>query len=350
MPKIKCCSYCGMPYEFSKANRWNNDGTITQTKNPDRRQSFLEADNLDNIFQKIEGLLGVPIERILIEGRRKPVMEFLQGSFSGLKRTVVRAFFRRRVYEMIADIGAIFGMGHYELLGLKRGEYAKVYGRNIYCLPMLCGDLVGVFNFVEGLPAALSIEEKDGGHIITVVKGEEFEEDIATRLEVVDFPRKPGDIEFDRCPECGVPIDFKEYTWELEEGVIIDNVTGRKMTAAGPSEINSVFRELESELGEDIPKTIVESQRQYILETLQDKEVKRDTEYLKHQLAVRGMGNLVELDLGDKRMKAVVENASLPMLVAGILQGIFELISGSESDCQYSWSEDGTLELTVSAR
>ena len=350
MPKIKSCSYCGMPKEFSKENQWNNDGTITQAKNPDRRQSFLEADNLDNIFRRIEGLLGVPVERILIEGRRKPVTEYLQGSFSGLKRAIVRAFFRRRVYEMIADIGAVFGLGHYELAEFKKGEYIKVYGRNIYCIPMLCGDLVGVFNFVEGLPADLSIEEEDGGYIITVVKGEEFEEEIATRLESVDLPRKPGDIKFDRCPECGVPIDFKDYTWKLEEGIIIENATGRHMIAAGPSEINSVFRELEAELGEDIPRMIVECQRQYILETLQEREVKQDTEYLRRQLAVRGMGNLVEFDLDDNRTKAVVENASLPMLVAGILQGIFELISGVESDCEYSWSEDGTLEVTVSTR
>jgi hypothetical protein len=350
MPKIKRCSYCDVPKELSKGNRWNNDGTITQADNPDRKQCFLEADNLDNIFHRIEDLLGVPLERIVIEGRRRPVMEFLRANFSSFKRAIIRTFFRRRVYETIADIGTAFGLGHYELLDCKRGDYIKVYGRNIYCLPMMCGDLVGVFNFVEGLPADLSIEEKDGGHIITVVKGEEFEEEISSRLTPMDLPRKPGNIQFDCCPECGVPLDFKKFTWELEEGVIIDNVTGRHMITAGPSEINSVFRELEAELGEDIPRTIVESQRRYILETLQDTEVKQDSEYLRHQLAMRGMGNLVELDLGDNRMEAVVENVGLPLLVVGTLQGIFELINGGESDCEYKRSEDGTLGVTVSAR
>jgi hypothetical protein len=350
MPQIKRCSYCGVPKELSKGNLWNDDGTITRARNPDRKQCILEADNLDNIFKRIEGLLGVPIERIVIEGRRKPVMEFCQSNFSGLKGTVIRAFFRRRVYEMIAGIGAVFGLGHYELLDFKRGEYIKVYGRNIYCLPMMCGDLVGIFNFIEGLPAGLVIEEKDRGLMINVVKGEEFESEISSRLKQVDLPRKPGDIRFDPCPECGVPLDFKEYTWELEEGVIIDNVTGRHMIVAGPSEIDSIFRELEAELGEDIPRTIVESQRQYILETLQDAEVKQDSEYLRHQLALRGMGNLVKLDLGKNKLEAMVENTSLPLLVVGILQGIFELVSGSESDCEYSRNEDGTLEVTVSAR
>ena len=162
--------------------------------------------------------------------------------------------------------------------------------------------------------------------------------------------RKPGNIKLDLFPECGVPLDFKEYTWELEEGVIIDSATGRHMITAGPSEINSVFQELEAELGEDIPRTIVESQRQYILETLQDAEVKQDSEYLRHQFALRGMGNLVTLDLEKNKLEAIVENTSLPLLVVGILQGIFELISGFESDCEYSRSEDGTLEVSVSAR
>ena len=78
--------------------------------------------------------------------------------------------------------------------------------------------------------------------------------------------------------------------------------------------------------------------------------MKQDTEYLRHQLAVRGMGNLVALDLGEDRLKARVENAILPLLLAGILQGIFELDRGVESDCEYSRGEDGTLEVTVSTR
>ena len=347
MSRIKRCSYCGVPRAFGKDNVWNDDGTIIQARNPDHRVFFHEADGLDQLFKRIEELIGLPLDRIIVEGKRKGSLEYVQNLYPGYKRILLRAL-RRKVYGSTADIGAMFGLGHYELLDFSKGEYIKVYGRNVYCLPMFSGDLIAVFNFVEGLPADLRIEERGDGYEVTVVYGEEYEE-FVSRLDMARYSRKPGDVKHERCPECGVPLDLREYEWDLEEGVITDTVTGRHMVFTGPRELDSIMLELVSELGEEVGETIVEAQRQYIMETLQQKEFEQSPDYLFRQFAKRGLGNLVSFELDKNRIQAVVENAITPFLLVGILQGIYELTAGNRSTVEYDMAEDGTLRVTATA-
>ncbi|MBN2026935.1 MAG: hypothetical protein JW854_09280 [Actinobacteria bacterium] len=345
MSRIKRCPYCGIPRDFARGNVWNDDGTITQARNPDHRVFFYEADGLDKLFARVEELVGLPLDRIIVEGKRKGSLEYIQNIYPGYKRALLRAF-RGKVYQSTADIGAIFGLGHYELLEFKKREYIKVYCRNVYSLSLFSGDLIAVFNFVEGIPADLRIEEKENGYVVTVARGKEYEE-LVSRLDMERYPIKPGDVKHERCPQCDVPLDLKEYAWDLEEGVITDTVTGRRMVFTGPREIDAIMHELEAELGEEIGKTIVEAQRLYIKETLQQAEFERSPQYLFRQFAKRGMGNLVSFDLGDDGMRAVVENAIVPLLLTGILQGVYELVTGSRSSVDYGMERDGTFHVEV---
>lgn len=347
MAKLKTCNNCGVPREFSRENSWNSDGSITQTKNPDHRMIFYEAEGVNRLLVNIEELLGVPLDRIVMEGKRKSTYDYLQGMFSGIKLVVIKAFLRRKVYETISGRGSLLGYGHYELLDFKPGEYLEVYGSNVYSLSLFGADIAAVFNVVEGLPAKVSWEDRDEGLLIRVVPGAEVDEEIATRLVRVVLPRKPGDISYERCPLCAIPVDFKGFTWQLEKGTITDDATARRMAILGAEGIESIFRELEAELGEELSKTIVEAQRRYIVETLQREEVRQDPSYLTRQLALRGMGNLVRFDLGGDRLEAVVENALPPLLVAGMLQGIFDLLRGEGSRCSYERDGGGTLSLTA---
>ncbi|MBN2025899.1 MAG: hypothetical protein JW854_03995 [Actinobacteria bacterium] len=350
MAGTKVCPYCGVPKEFSKENTWNSDGTITQTKNPDHRVLFYEAEGMNRMLANLEQLVGVLIDRIVIEGKRKSTYNYLQGMFSGIKLLIVKALLRRRVYETISARGAMLGYGHYELLDLKAGEFIKVFGRNIYSRTLFSGDIAAVFNLVEGIPAGLEFEEKDGGTVITVVPGEELEEEIATRLERKVLMPTPGDIAYDRCPKCGIPLEFKDYTWDLEAGTITDDNTGRRMAILGSEGIESVFRELEAELGEEISRTIIEAQRIYVVETLHLEEVQQHPDYLVRQLALRGMGNVVSFDISEGGIQATVENALPHLLVVGLLQGIFELFSGKGSDLSYDYNDRGTLTLNAKTR
>ncbi len=347
MAREEKCSLCNIPLRFSRLNNWNTDGTITQTSNPDHRLFFYDAAGFDRLFNNVSSLIGVPIDNIVIDSKRKATLDYLDAMISGTTGAVLRTFARRRAYAMIATTAAMMGYGHYELRDFKRGKHIKVYGENVYCAPLISADLIAVFNFIERLPADLRIEEEAGGKMITVKQGEQFDKERASRIEYRKIPSKPGALHIERCPECETPIDFRRFSWATERGTITDNETGRDMALMGPNEIDSIFLELEAELGPEINRAIVEGQCRYVREELQERETSQGGGYLTRQLALRGMGNLIHFELGAGRLKAEVENASPYLMVAGLIKGIYEAVTGKDSECEYRLEDDGTLFVNV---
>jgi hypothetical protein len=349
MKKIKVCRACGVPREISKSSLWDSGGTISSLRTPGQRSLFYETEGIDGLFRNVEALVGQSVNRIVAEGKRKNSLEYLEEYFSGVMGMLARSVGRRRVYMTIANLAAIFGYGHFEVMDIKRGEYVKVYGRNMYCIPLLTGDLMATFNVIEGLPASVLVEEKDGGQIITIRKGEKPDEELSSRLEPVLLTSKPGDIRFETCASCGAPMDLKNCDFDFEEGITTDTVTGRRMATLGIDQVDAVLRELQGELGDEIATVILQAQRDYVKGSLGAGEIGRGYQYIRHFLALRGLGNLVEYEFADARMEAVIENARPPLLAAGIMYGIFEVLSSVEGKLQYELGDEGTLRVNIRA-
>ncbi|MEW6555126.1 MAG: hypothetical protein AB1384_12675 [Actinomycetota bacterium] len=349
MKKIMVCADCGVPIEISRGSRWEDNGTIDALRTPGQRSLLYEVEGIDGLFRNIEKLVGQSVNRVVAEGKRKNSLEFLESYFSGITGLLARTVGRRRVYNTIASLGATFGYGHFEIRDIRRGEYVIVFARNVYSMPLLTGDLVATFNVTERLPANVSIEEESDGYLIRIERGNELEEELTSRLEAEILVPKPGDIAFDTCPSCGAPIDLKQWRFDTEEGVITDTVTGRRMASMGIEQIDAVLRELEAELGKEFAEIILRAQRDYVLNNLGKEEMAQGRSYVRHFFALRGMGNLVEYEIDDGRLQARVENARPPLLVAGILYGVFELLTGRESSIDYNLHDDGSLDIRVVA-
>ena len=347
MSSIKVCSHCGVPLEISKGSRWENNGTISALATPGQRSLWYEGEGFNTLFRNIEELVGLPIDRIIIEGKRKNSLEYLQDFLSGIRGFLARALMRRKVYNSISDLGAIFGYGHFDVLDIAKGEQVKIYGRNIYSIPLLMGDLMATFNVMEGLSADIEVEEDNGGFLFTITPGDQPESELTSRLQIQALTPKPGDLSYDPCPKCGLPLDLMEYEWNLDEGTITDSSTARQMASLGMEHIDAVFRELEAELGEDIARVIVQAQRDYTKQVLTEEELEGGSGYFNRFFALRGMGNLVQFDMSDDALAATVENASPPLMVAGILQGIFEASTAKESSIEHTRGDDGTLKVSV---
>lgn len=350
MQKARQCRVCEVPRGFSRDYKWNSDGTATMRDNPDLRNIFCETEGIEELFHNINSLLGTDISPIIAEGKRKFGAGYLAGLFSNIKGVVVRTLLRRHVYKMVTGISPITGYGDFSLLDYRRGKYVKVRGRNIYCLPLLMGDLQAVFEVIEGRPGAISLMKEGDAYIIEITPGDFAELEFESRLELTPRPRKPGDIEYRRCPECDLPLDFRGYDWDLQGGVITGKASGRNMALIGLESLQSVFRELETELGEDIPRAIMEAQRRYVRRAFTRAEVENTEDYLFHQLALRGMGNLVRQEIAADGLEATIENGSPPPMVAGWLQGVSEVLSGKDSGCDYEVDDEGTLAVSVKAR
>ena len=128
---------------YSRGHVWNDNGTIVQRRNANNRLCLYEAEGLRKLIANIEELVGMPVDRIIVEGKRKASLQYLRDAFPDFKLKMARML-RSRVYGSLSDMGAVFGFGRYELLDFRRKEHVKVFGRNIYCLPLLCLSLIHI--------------------------------------------------------------------------------------------------------------------------------------------------------------------------------------------------------------
>jgi hypothetical protein len=159
---------------------------------------------------------------------------------------------------------------------------------------------------------------------------------------------KSGAIEIDRCRRCGGPSELSDYKWDFDRGVIENKANKRRFVLFVPSVFDAIFEELEKELGEHVSEVIIEAEKEFVKTGFYSiKEITREGN-LQDEFAFRGLGNLVEMDLGESSLNMRVENPSVPMILTGFSQGIFELISGTDSEVEWERSEDGDLTIRVS--
>lgn len=123
--------------------------------------------------------------------------------------------------------------------------------------------------------------------------------------------------------------------------------TGQRMILVGPAEFESIFVELENELGEDITKVVIEAQRRFIKSGSFAAEDSRKPERLRKHLALRGQGNLREMEWVDGRLRLRLENPSLNSLLIGLALGLFELAAGRDGEAEWSLADDGDLTVEI---
>lgn len=68
---------------------------------------------------------------------------------------------------------------------------------------------------------------------------------------------------------------------------------------------------------------------------------------LRRNVALRGLGELRELELSRKGMRVSLANAAIHLWVVGVGQGLYELTFGKESRVEWELSVDRTLEVQV---
>jgi hypothetical protein len=173
--------------------------------------------------------------------------------------------------------------------------------------------------------------------------------EFADRLLTKMPPRKPGNVEHDLCPGCKAPREVSRYKWDLEAGTIKNSETGMRLALFGPVGLQVMFEELESELGDTIPDTIVEAQRQIVSRKLNLDWNLNDPDVMSKWLSVQGMGNLVEMTAGEEGILIRIENAAVPLVLVGNALGIFEAYANVKGVARWEISPDGDLTIRLAA-
>lgn len=370
------CEKCDVPLLVSRDHNWEANGVISIAASPKNRMVFYESGNIDQLFRGIEELIGKPIEHIVIESRRREVKRYVERVIPGDVREAVvrmreaekagsdgasalatgeREALRATIMTATQSIIAIskaYGYGDQRASDLweSGGDYPWriLTTRNPYSLLNAVADNLGSVEACEGADMRVRYEQMgENAYKIEVYPGE-HPIGLKERLKRRRYEFKPGDIHWERCPECGIPLDVAACVWDLAEGTITERATGRRMAIFGPSAMDSIVDDLEAELGDAIPEAVIEAQRRHVKKVRAADQWNKDGPSFQHMIALRGLGNLVDFEGDRTHLTLSIQNACFHLPMVGLIQALVELAYRVDSStCEWELAGDGDLAVTV---
>jgi hypothetical protein len=235
-------------------HRWRDDG-ILESRMGGARGILVEREVFAGALEHIEGSLGVPIDHIIIDAKRRDAKLYVDDIVSGPLGAIARLRpFRRLGYLIMIRQAAMIGLARAELLKYRPGK--KFIGRteSVYHPILFVGDVCGAFESLEKVRARPIY-----GRIGEAWFSELYVDDTLAkedRLGLDKTPEVPARAAFERCPGCGVPLGTDNFRWDTAQAKIIDRTTGEWIIYINVEGLNTILRELEEELGEDIPRMV----------------------------------------------------------------------------------------------
>jgi hypothetical protein len=367
--EISVCPECGVPETLTQEHLWLNNGEFVQTRQQDARLAFFECDNFDPLYRNIGEIIGVPIERMIIDitarGFQSYLSRFIPRELKDLLRNLnpddeagVQQCDKilEGLNETSMTIARMNGNGRYEVKELRYQhldtDFARIWIYEPYSIPTVVGGFLGQVramlgtsdNEVEYHQISPYVWEMNTYPVLVPDK------ELRQRLPLRAFVHRDGDIELERCSSCGGPAVLARYRWRLERGIIMNSFTHRRMAILGPTLLDHVFEELERELGDVIPQTVVEAQRRFVKTGFYSTEVIKDEGDMRQQFALRGLGNVREIKMGAKGVRLRIDGAIMHLMIVGLVQGLFEIAFDMESHAEWELSEDGDLTIEITPR
>ncbi len=356
MADIEACPECGVPTQFANNHVWLAGGIIAQSNDRSHRMVLIESENLDPLYTGIEEIIGVPIERIVMETKRRATREYISRLIPPeVKELILKK--EMSVEPMIQALNvtsSVMGYGKTSLVAYRfeqdDDDFMCERIEEPYSVPLWCGDLTGSTEAVTNRDNSVTYVWVSDNTIEVTSRPSEHPPELKERMRLREYGFAEGGIELEGCPTCGGPVGLSALEWRPDRGVIVSRDAGRRVAMLGPLYQEAIFDELERELGEAIPKVIVEAQRRFVKTGFYSIKEIQDEESFRKQLALRGLGDLQEIKMGKGGLKVVIKNAVLHLMMAGLMQGYFETATGTESEVEFEMGEDGTLELNITTK
>ena len=354
MKEVRRCPECGVPEQFAQNQVWLNNGDIVQRVNPSARAGFIECENYDPLFNNISDIIGMSIEHIVTNIQAVTSDVYMR---SVIPRDVIKMVRGGELdpvilTEPIMTLCHILGLGKYEyidgLYEMDKNDYYKQRITKPYSVPVCAGALAGVLTTLLGGHHQVTYEEVGPDCYEFTTSWTKRPNKLLERFNLEVYEHVDGDLELERCGSCDMPKAFRGYKWDVENGLITSQYTGRRMALIGPGTMDQLFLELEAELGEEIPKVVVEAQRRFVRTGFYPIDRLSDMADFRTQLALRGLGNLREMRTSPAGFKMRIDNAAGYLMTIGMVQGLFEMTFDFDSHVEWEISEKGDLTIEVS--
>ncbi len=347
------CPVCQAPEYITKQHLWLNNGDIVVAAKPENRIVFIESENLDPLFKGIGDIVGMPIEHIILSAARRAYRSYFLAFIPEALREKIAA--REMDYTIPAafftHIAGLMGQGMFEEVETRfehdDGDFDIDLIKEPFCRLLSVAAHAACIEAMTGIDQAVEYKETSPGDYWSKIFPSPHAAELSERMHFPPYQHSDGELVMETCPECGGPKALSAYEWIIDRGLIVNRFTKRRMAFIGPQMLDPVFGELEAELGETIPRVIVEAQRRFTTSgfyTIDDVGGEGD---FQTQLALRGLGNLKQIDIGRDGVDMMVDNVVLPLMLVGMIQGVFEMAFDLESNVDWEVSEEGNLKVEI---
>lgn len=354
MSEVFTCDGCGMPDVFVQMTTWLDNGDIVQELNHELRVAFVESDSIDAVFWDVGRAIGTSIDHLVINLVGRGLELYLDAMIPPALKEMVR----NKTMDIPTFAETIFGLAHnmgygkFEFLGYRYEEddddYLKIRITSPFSVLETSGAIVGAIISATGGENIVTYEEVSPGVFEMTARWTTYPDIIKERLEVRLYQEGRGDVHLERCPLCRTPSRLASMCrWDIENGVITNTENGYRMALLGPAVMEGLFDALELELGEEIPRLVVDAQRRFVRDGFAPIDFTQGFEEVRTHLALRGLGNLRELQMGKGGATMRLENSCMQPLLVGLLQGSFERTFQRDSHVEWNVNEGGSLQVEV---
>jgi hypothetical protein len=315
---------------------------------------ILDNAALDNTLESVQKLLGAPVDAIVTEAKRKSGRHFMDAVLSGVKGIFIRNLASSSVYQQLSKQSSMLGFGNAEVTLYRRHRSLEGTVTDVYNGPAMAGDICGTFESVERCSGEVEYDVAPGGVLhLSIRAGGERGRGATDPTGYTSVSGLPGHNIFELCPVCKGPLDIgRQYSFDMDRGVIEHLKTGHRVVMIGVISLRSLFDELESELGDEIPRLLMTIEKDRVRDIIAGRGKELDVSadgYLRYMrtLVLKGMGSAAEASVDGSTVKARVDNPYYEPLVAGFLAGFYEAASGSGSRVEWTPATHGYTEVSL---
>jgi hypothetical protein len=270
MSIVETCPECKAPKLITGEHLWLNSGVIVQRNNREARLAFMESENLDPLYRGIGEIIGIPIDNMVIDIARRAAATYIEGMLpQAVKELIQEKELDVRLYiDAMLVTAKLLGSGKYEFVDVRfkgdKDDYGIIRITDPFSVLLCVGGHAGSCEALTDNPNAVTYTEISPGAYESKAYAAEHSEELEERLILEPYHHREGDIELEKCATCGGPKALSGFRWHLDRGVIINTHTSRRMALLGPAMLDPIFDTLEEELGETIPRVVVEAQRRFV--------------------------------------------------------------------------------------
>ena len=345
---MKHCKECGVPDIIGRDQKWSSNGTIPITGDPNFRMGIIEVPVMREIAARLEKVVGPSIHNMFMESKRKYARHYIDTLLKGPLGFLVHhsSYGGKKAYQTLLQTSTSLGYGHATVDEYTRKTLVHGTIHNPYYTPFFVGDVRGVFESIERLPSKGTWVDKGDSATIEVVRMD-GEDKLETRFQYDDSLRKPGDLKYTPCKTCGLPKELSRFVWDLEKGIILDTKANERVFICGLNDFNGVFLELEGAIGDIVPNTVFEVNREHGYKLVKAGVVTGYGDMVRGA-GLKGLAYTV-FEGNKDQVKLTLKNTFNKDYVVGRVLGVYDGLEGVKG--QYTIKESpGIIEVTIKGR